>query len=334
MEIFDKMDLISVIVPVYNVESYLHRCVDSILRQTYKEFEIILVDDGSTDNSGKICDEYKSVDNRVKVIHQSNKGQSVARNKGIDEARGKWICFVDSDDFIQDDYLEYLLGLCIKYRTKISQCGCVKGKDFVFPDEVADITEKKWQLEDLYCSPKRLFRGIVCTKLFSRDLFQDYRFPAGKIFEDEDAAFILSYKAGEIAVSNRHCYYYYQSPGSVMRKERPNIRLDFVELFEKRIKLLEKNSEKLMVEVTKKELCLRLMLNYCIGWSDFYKREKECPKIYGIYRKYYNGLKMKKVMPKKEITALYIFSLCPNLFAFLENRFKIIAFQKERRTKQ
>ena len=211
MEIFDKMDLISVIVPVYNVESYLNRCVDSILRQTYKELEIILVDDGSTDNSGKICDEYKSVDNRVKVIHQSNRGQSVARNNGINMACGKWICFVDSDDFIQDDYLEYLLGLCIKFGTKVSQCGCAKGKESVFPDETVCITEKKWRIRDLYCSHQRLFRGIVWGKLFSRDLFQDYRFPAGKIFEDEDAAFILLYKAGEIAVSNRHSYYYFQS---------------------------------------------------------------------------------------------------------------------------
>lgn len=328
------MDLISVIVPVYNVQDYLHRCVDSILRQTYKEIEIILIDDGSTDNSGKICDEYKAADNRIKVIHQSNQGQSVARNSGIDKACGKWICFIDSDDFVQDYYLEYLLSLCAKFETKISQCGYIEGMDSDFPSEAAVITEKKWKLQDLYCSHSRLFRATVWAKLFSRDLFQDYRFPAGKIFEDEDAAFLLAYKAGEIAVSNRHCYYYYQSPGSTMRKERTVIRLDFVELFEKRIELLRRDNERFMVEVTKKELCIRLMLNYCKGWINPEMRKRDCVKIYRIFRKFYDVLIMKNKMSRKEITALFIFRLFPSQFAFLENRFMIIANEKEKRIKK
>lgn len=104
------MATISVIVPVYNVEPYLHRCIDSILNQTFTDFELILVNDGSTDNSGKICDEYAKKDNRIKVIHQENSGQSFARNTGLDIAQGKYIMFCDSDDFVAEDWCEVMLN--------------------------------------------------------------------------------------------------------------------------------------------------------------------------------------------------------------------------------
>ena len=106
-----SMSLISVIVPVYKVEEYLYECIDSIRRQTYKDLEIILVDDGSPDNCGMICDEYAKNDERIRVIHQNNAGLSSARNKGIENASGDYLCFVDSDDFISDDYCETLFML-------------------------------------------------------------------------------------------------------------------------------------------------------------------------------------------------------------------------------
>ena len=103
------MPLVSVIVPVYKVENVSHYCIDSILNQTFMDFELILIDDGSPDNSGKICDEYAKIDSRVKVVHKENEGVSAARNAGLELAKGKYICFVDSDDYIQRDYLERLI---------------------------------------------------------------------------------------------------------------------------------------------------------------------------------------------------------------------------------
>ena len=112
----NNTDLISVIIPVYNVEQYLNRCVDSVINQTYKNLEIILIDDGSTDNSGKICDEYSQKDKRVKVIHQKNMGVSNSRNKGINIAKGKYITFVDSDDVLNCQYIEFIRFFLILYR--------------------------------------------------------------------------------------------------------------------------------------------------------------------------------------------------------------------------
>ena len=111
---------VSVIVPIYNVGKYLVKCIDSLLKQTHNNIEIILVDDGSPDNSGRICDKYSNLDNRITVIHKDNHGVSAARNTGIDNASGDYICFVDGDDYVMEDYVEYLLKLCVDYNAEIS----------------------------------------------------------------------------------------------------------------------------------------------------------------------------------------------------------------------
>ena len=115
--------MISVIVPVYNVEKYIERCVESVLAQTHKEFELILVDDGSTDLSGEICEKLKTKDNRIRVFHQENKGLSAARNKGLIEAAGEYITYIDSDDYVDAFYLEVLHQNAVQYHADISVCG-------------------------------------------------------------------------------------------------------------------------------------------------------------------------------------------------------------------
>ena len=115
---------ISIIVPVYKVEKYLRRCIDSIAAQTFTDWECILVDDGSPDDSGTICDEYAENDKRFRVFHQENAGVSAARNKGLDEAKGEWICFVDSDDWIEKEMLEKMYNLAVKNKAEVVVCGC------------------------------------------------------------------------------------------------------------------------------------------------------------------------------------------------------------------
>ena len=122
-------DLISVIIPVYDVSDYLPRCLDSVLKQTHRNMEILLIDDGSTDSSGEICEAYAKHDSRIHVIHKQNGGLSSARNAGLDSMHGDYYTFIDSDDFVHPDYVSTLLALCMKYGTDISQCGCIHGSD-------------------------------------------------------------------------------------------------------------------------------------------------------------------------------------------------------------
>ena len=173
--------LFSVIVPVYNVEQYLEKCVNSILQQTYTDFELILVDDGSPDKCGEMCDEFAKKDKRIKVIHQKNGGVSAARNNGINIARGKYICFVDSDDWVSEKFLAGFAEQIQKKDVDILICGVEKllpnkNISYIFnSNNVMDIKKylltNKWPL-------------WVCNKCFNKKCFKDFSFPVGKIYED------------------------------------------------------------------------------------------------------------------------------------------------------
>lgn len=211
------MKKISIIVPVYNVEKYLHRCVDSILAQTYENIEIILVNDGSTDNSPNICNEYKAKDARIKVIHQANSGQSGARNAGLKVATGEYIGFVDSDDWIMPDMYEYLLRIVEENNSEIGDIECLFADKFSnsveIKDEVIEIYEEKdilWHY---------LYRGLnskvapysACRKLYKRSFFEKVMFQEGKINEDILANYEILSTAKKIAVSNQCKYFYFQN---------------------------------------------------------------------------------------------------------------------------
>lgn len=177
--------LISVIVPVYNVEKYLGRCVDSIINQTYTNLEIILVDDGSTDDSRKICDEYAEKDGRIKVIHKSNGGQGSARNMALDIAKGQYIGFVDSDDWLEPDMYEYLYHAIKDNFADISVCGTYRTKNSMV---IPSYTSKTIQVMDTLETLKsfydgKLFQVAVWDKLYQRELWDEIRFP--NIFRED-----------------------------------------------------------------------------------------------------------------------------------------------------
>lgn len=183
----DENELISVIVPVYNVEKYIKKCINSIITQSYNNIEIILVDDGSTDSSGKICDLYKKLDNRIIVVHKINGGLSSARNEGLNIAKGKLISFVDSDDYIEKDFLKELKDNMRKYNSDISICNINYIKDG------KKIIKNKYLIDDFYVSGKDKFNTIfneydsisvyAWNKLYKIELFNNVRFPYGKIYE-------------------------------------------------------------------------------------------------------------------------------------------------------
>lgn len=183
---------LSVIVPVYNVETYLKRCVDSILEQTFKEFEVILVDDGSLDNSSEICNKYSKSDKRVKVIHKKNGGLSSARNAGLNIAKGKYIAFIDSDDYISKDMFKTMINLAFSSNYDIVSCGFRRFYENSCNDSVCKGTIYKYRnIEPLanylleYDNVNRKIDTVVWNKIYKRELFNDITFPEGKIYEDE-----------------------------------------------------------------------------------------------------------------------------------------------------
>ena len=177
--------MVSVIVPVYNVEPYLRKCLYSVLGQTYRDLEIIVVDDGSTDASRAICDEYKSSDSRIQVIHQINKGLSEARNNGIDIATGEYILFVDGDDWIELNTVECLLQACVENNADVSCCGHYK--EFTDRTTVHPLVEevKIYEGDEIVVpAMKGSFAHYAWEKLWKRKLFDTCRFPPGMQFED------------------------------------------------------------------------------------------------------------------------------------------------------
>jgi glycosyltransferase involved in cell wall biosynthesis len=203
-----NLPLVSVIVPIYNVELYLEKCLDSIINQTYKNLEIILIDDGSPDNCGKICDEYVLKDKRIKVIHKSNGGQSSARNIGLDIAKGEYIAFVDSDDYIADNMYKDLVDIAQKENADIAICAHYivnyKGDRISQEDNISNLTidEIRYLILMDKCS------NYPWNKLYRADLFKNLRFYAGVYFEDMFIMPTLFFSAKKI-VSTKEPYYYY-----------------------------------------------------------------------------------------------------------------------------
>lgn len=238
------MSKISVIVPVYNVEKYLNRCVDSILAQTFTDFELILVDDGSPDNCGKICDEYAEKDNRIHVIHKENGGLSDARNAGIDWAfehsNSEWITFIDSDDWIHPKYLEYMYGAVIKTGCRISACDYYEttGEEKGILREYVEY--KTIKPEDFYCN-YRMIPTIACCKLYNKECFNNIRFPVGLLHEDVFVTYKLLFMYDCIALIDERLYAYFQSPESIMRKEWNPARLVVFDGYYEQLGFFEKN---------------------------------------------------------------------------------------------
>lgn len=243
------MPLISVIVPVYNVEPYLRRCADSILAQTFADFELILVDDGSPDNCGAICDEYARTDSRVHVIHQQNGGLSAARNSGIEWAfansSSEWLSFIDSDDWVHKEYLELLYNAAMSNRTEVSMCWMQYIDSCVKDSEIGEYSQEDLSFEDLFCKEtKGLSVVSACAKLYSKRLFASIRFPRNKLNEDLFTTYRVLSKVDRITLISPELYYYYMSDDSIMRKKWDFRRLDEVEGSRELIRFFRSNGKK------------------------------------------------------------------------------------------
>lgn len=213
--------LLSVIVPVYNVEEYLEKCVDSILNQTYRNLEVILVNDGSRDSSGSICDALAGKDSRIRVIHKENGGLSSARNVGIEAASGEYITFVDSDDWIERDAYEHLMGLMERYQAELV-CGGNYDVNGETGERTLGVCPQKEEAVTAEEFVGRMFLwdgcdSSVCDKIFHRSLLETFRFPEGRVCEDVAITYKIVLSAKGAVFSERPFYNYYHRVGSISR---------------------------------------------------------------------------------------------------------------------
>lgn len=236
--------LISVIVPIYNVEKYFDRCVDSIINQTYKNLEIILVDDGSPDNCPQMCDDYAKIDNRIKVVHKENGGLSDARNAGMKVATGEYVSFIDSDDYISLDFYETLLETIVDNDSDIVECGVVKFYEDNNFDEYSDDL-KVTNYDTLYALDGLInenpFKQHVWNKLYKSNIALDIPYAVGKLNEDEFWTYQIFGKAKKVARINKTMYYYFQRGSSIMGNGYNIRRLDALEGKMNRQAYIEKN---------------------------------------------------------------------------------------------
>ena len=233
-----ETEKISIIIPVYNMERYLDKCVESVLRQTYANIEVLLVDDGSTDSSGTLCEHWAEKDPRIRVFHKENGGLSDARNAGIDNASGEYISFVDSDDYITPDMLEKLYRALTANAADLSLCnalfvdedGCaLETKNETAPVKDAVLTGAE-AIEKTFGEKGWLFH-IACCKLYKKKLFSEIRFPYGKYAEDAFVAHRIFGLCGKVACISDPCYYYLQRASSSTHKKSAKSYLHDVESF-------------------------------------------------------------------------------------------------------
>ncbi len=233
-------DLISVIIPVYRVEEYLRRCVDSVLAQTYRETEIILVDDGSPDGCPAICDSYAARDRRVCVIHQENQGLSGARNSGIEKAEGQYLAFVDSDDYLDPEFLEELYRACKETDSDMSVCPWEYVRGEAISKKGSGKTEVYTgrQMMEKLCEPDGACFVVAWNKLYRRELFEGIRYPVGRIHEDEATTYKIYDRITRAAYVDRPLYGYFVTPSSITRGFNPK-RADWVRAVAERLDFLE-----------------------------------------------------------------------------------------------
>lgn len=316
--------LISIIVPVYNVEQYLESCINSIINQTYKNLEIILVDDGSKDNCAAICDKYEEKDDRIIVIHQKNKGLSGARNAGLDIAKGKYIGFVDSDDSIEPNMFEVLLNNLLKYGAHMSICG----RKIV--DELGNVVEKNYKrCEEIVLDGKsaivelnthKSFDMAAWDKLYDRNLWNDIRYPEGKLSEDYFVIYQLLDNAKKVVWTPEPLYRYLLRNNSISRNSV--IKQDFVEASEGQMLYIQKKYPDIAY------VGKAAYASACLTIYDLYlKRGMKCPvELKKIYKKNVKSClkeinQFKDLGLSKKIQA-YLFVVSPAVYNIIFKAFK------------
>ena len=322
--------LISIIIPIYNIMDCLEKCVDSCINQTYKNIEILMIDDGSTDGTAELCDRLKEKDERIRVFHKENGGSSSARNLGIEQARGEYLGFVDSDDFISSTMYEDLMNAILEYKVPIAQ---------VSRDEIDDKGNK---LPDVCTPPEKAFlctsdefmkellmhRGdcSFCTKLIKRDLFEDKRFPIGKLNEDFFLLLQMLKEVEGIYILPEQHYHVFYRIGSNTRKKEKNefsrVFMDIVDNADVAQEIVDKQYPHL------REVCIRFglfqrldyMLHIPVGQmnsgNEFYEKVKK------YLRRHVKDTLSNHYLTKKNKIYLMLLTIVPKMVRVVHQKVK------------
>lgn len=333
--------LITVVIPVYNVEKYLNRCVETVRNQTYKNLEIILVDDGSTDESGKLCDEYAASDSRISVIHKENGGLSSARNEGIEHANGQYIGFIDSDDWIAPNMFEDLLSLLLRYDCDISVCGIKRvekyeetvAEKFDF-ENVTLYTSKEYQKKILKVGTQDSNHYAV-NKLYKLEKMKNVRYPIGLIDEDVEGTFLAVIEASKIIVTDSVGYFYWINPNSITTQRFDKKQLDFLTICDRVFDIAKEKCDadiKADAQIFRYRADLAMLSRMAI--SDFSKEYKpfamaDAKKMAQELRKHKKIL-WKSQMPVSRKVLMLLFCINENIAIKMIHRVKRVINQRRK----
>lgn len=315
-------ELISVIIPVYNAASYIGRCVKSIQNQTYTNFELILVNDGSTDNSLEICKTLASQDERIVVLNRPNGGASAARNMGLAHMSGQYIVFADSDDYVSPSYLENLYRAAKQGDYDIVQCNLESTFDMdkrlekvlYRQTDVKEVTKKQALNE-------RKYKVSVWGKIYCSHIFKDFRFQEGIIYEDDASYYIFVDRANRLAVLDETLYYYYMSENSVMRNDKKDKSTAFIGIYEDRIRYFRDRNNQELLDGSYARFCLVLMLSL----SASYVHGNNCgdrKQLWILYKKYYHYTMQAKTIGMKDKLMFTCFRIAPHLIGRIMERMR------------
>ena len=316
-------NLVSVIIPIHNVEKYLGKCIESVTKQTYSNLEIILVDDESPDSCGKICDEWAKKDDRIIVIHKKNGGLSSARNAGIDICKGDYILFIDSDDYIELDMIEKMYKKIIDTSSDICICNYLweypnKIKKKTFSDKTIVVNNDN--IYDFLYNEYALLTIVSWNKLYKKQLFENIRFPEGRIHEDQYVICdILEHTEKMVYILDEYFYHYVQRDGSIMSKFNMK-RFDIVLALDRRVKFFEQKNDIEKVLITKAVEALELIdLIIKTKKFEFNAEEKNIIKSYEIkLDNIVNELYCEKKLNKSYRQKLNLYHISPTLFMFIK----------------
>lgn len=320
---------VSVIVPIYKVEPYLKRAVDSITGQSYSNLEIILVDDGSPDGCGKICDDYALSDNRIKVIHKENGGLSDARNAGLDIATGEYIAFVDSDDYIAGDYVETLLNALNEHGGDVAMCSYAvtssleyehsifHTQEGAYADGSVEVCDRKTLLYNLYDANHQdaTYFIVAWNKLYKASLWKDIRFPKGKIHEDEATTYRIYDGAEKGIYLHKPLYGYFSAPESITRGGFNVKRLDWMDALDERIAFFKEKEDEEQVCFAKKARADGA-IHYYYPLTESLPEEKKQKKRLKSYVKEELKEKNERLSVVNRLGYL-LFLICPPLYRIL-----------------
>ena len=314
---------VSIIVPVYNVEKYLIRCIDSILTQTFTNFELILVDDGSTDKSGVICDSYEKKDKRIKVIHKKNQGVSEARNTGLILAKGKKISFVDSDDYIYKDMLKRMNEIMNSENADIVECeySLINEKNLSInykeKDKIIEIGDENLGIKRVIEIP---FSNVVWNKMYKREVIKGLSFVKARICEDTDFSYKAILKSRKYAYTREKLYGYCYRKDSLCRTSKYSAELlDAVYIQSNRLKGLIKNNISMeLIEMAEKRFYDDLLRHYILVYKNIKENEKYLYKLKELFKENKISFLNNKYLKNKKFE-IYIFSINPRIIIYLKD---------------